>query len=284
MHRNRLNARFGLTFNPFAPDAPLDALFVTPRIESFCARVESMVHDGGFALVTGDPGNGKSVVLRILAARLGDLPEVIVGPIARPQSGLADFYRELGDLFQVDLRPHNRWGGFKALRERWHTHAEQSRLRPVVLVDEAQEMAPLVLNELRLLASGPFDAETYLTVVLAGDARLTDRFRHPDLVPLGSRIRTRLVLEYANRDDLTAVLEHALAEAGAPELITKAVRDALVEHAAGNYRVMMTAAGELLMAAAEKGVAQIDEKLYFELFEQRSNRRPNAARSKAKAR
>lgn len=279
MHRKALNAQFGLKWNPFTPDAPTHAMCVTPRIECFCTRIEAMVHEGGFALVTGDPGNGKSVVLRILAHRLGELPEVTIGSITRPQSGLADFYRELGDLFQVDLRPHNRWAGFKALRERWHTHAEASCLRPVLLVDEAQEVSPIVLNELRLLASGCFDAETYLTVVLAGDGRLPDRFRHPDLIPLGSRIRTRLVLDYAARDDLERVLTHALKQAGAPDLIAKGVRASLVEHAAGNYRVMMTSAGELLMAAVEKDVGQIDESLYFEVFQPRTNPRSTSRKT-----
>lgn len=281
MHRKKLHALFGLKWNPFTPDQPTEALCVTPPIESFCGRVDAMIHDGGFALVTGEAGNGKSVVLRILAARLADLPEVSVGSITRPQSGLADFYRELGDMFGVELRPHNRWAGFKALRERWKAHAEASRLRPVLLVDEAQEMTPPVLNELRFLAAGQFDAEAYLTVVLAGDSRLPDRFRHPDLIPLGSRIRTRLVLDYAARDDLERVLANALKKAGAADLIAKPVRDALVEHAAGNYRVMMTAAGELLLAAAEREVAEIDEKLYFEVFETRTTRR-SAARTRSR--
>jgi len=273
MHRKKLHALFGLKWNPFTPDQPTDAFWVTPPIESFCARVDAMIHDGGFALVTGEVGTGKSVVLRVLAARLGELPEVCVGTLTRPQSGLADFYRELGDLFGVELRPHNRWAGFKALRERWHAHAEASRLRPVLLVDEAQEMTPPVLNELRFLASAPFDAESYLTVVLAGDVRLPEKFRHPDLLPLGSRIRTRLVLDYASREDLEHVLDNALKNAGAPELMAESVRAALVEHAGGNYRVMMTAAGELLLAAAEQGCSEIDDKLYVQLFDKRSTTR-----------
>ena len=57
-----------------------------------------------------------------------------------PQSNLADFYRELGDIYGVPLRPSNRWGGFKALRERWLSHLESSRCRAVLLVDKAQEM------------------------------------------------------------------------------------------------------------------------------------------------
>jgi type II secretory pathway predicted ATPase ExeA len=232
-----------------------------------------MVHEGGFALVTGDPGQGKSVALRILADRLHNLPEVSVGVLTRPQSGITDFYRELAELFAVDLKPQNRFGGFKALRERWKAHAEASLLRPVLLVDEGQEMNDIVLSELRILATGPLDTEIYLTAVLSGDHRLLDRFRQPDLLPLGSRIRTRLLLDYASQDELKEVLRHALKKAGNPNLLSPALQETLAEHAAGNLRVLMTLAGELLMLACERNLPQIDEKLFFELAEARAPKR-----------
>ena len=125
-----------------------------------------------------------------------------VGVIERPQSKSPDFYRELGDIFAVKLAPHNRWGGFKALRERWKTHVASSRISPVLLIDEAQEMSPDVLGELRILSSADFDATSLLTVVLSGDGRLLELLRQEDLVPLGTRIRTRLVTETATREDL----------------------------------------------------------------------------------
>lgn len=269
MQRKKLLSLYGLKWNPFTPDVPLDGLCATPAIDSFVSRIESMVYDGGFGLVIGDPGSGKSVALRILENRLSELPEVSVRILARPQSGLADFYRELGDLFAVDLKPHNRWGGFKLLRERWIAHADASLLKPVLLIDEAQEMATGVLSELRLLSSGQLDTQTFLTVVLAGDARLADSFRRPELLPLGSRIRTRLLLDYAPKEELLVVLRHALKKAGAPLLLTERLQEVLVEHAAGNYRVLMTLAGELLMAACERDLSNIDEKLYLELFQER---------------
>ncbi|MFN8625799.1 MAG: ATP-binding protein [Candidatus Binatia bacterium] len=104
---------------------------------------------GGFALVTGDPGTGKSVVLRFVVARLSSVRDLQVAVLARPHSHVADFYRELGDLFGVTLSPHNRWAGSRVLRERWRKHTESTLVRPVLIIDEAQEMYPATLNELR---------------------------------------------------------------------------------------------------------------------------------------
>lgn len=263
----KLLALYGLKWNPFSPELPTEALHVTPKIENFCWRIEQgLIREGGLALISGDPGTGKSVVLRLLAERLEQLRDITVGAIAHPSSNLADFYREMGDLFGVELRPHNRWGGFKALRERWLAHLESTLLRPVLLIDEAQEMHPAVLSELRLLSSMQFDSRTLLTVVLAGDARLTTKLRRDELLPLGSRIRTRLVMEYADRSELTACLKHLLASAGNANLMTPELMQTLCDHAVGNYRVLTGMAAELLASAARQEITQLDEKLYLEMF------------------
>ena len=263
----KLLALYGLKWNPFSPELPTEALTLTPRIEHFYWRIEqNLIQEGGFALVTGDPGTGKSVVLRLLAERLGQLRDISVGALAHPSSNLADFYREMGDLFGVELKPHNRWGGFRALRERWLAHLEGTLLRPVLLIDEAQEMHPGVLSELRLLSSMQFDSRTLLTVVLAGDARLTTKLRRDELLPLGSRLRTRLVMEYADRNELMACLKHLLASAGNASLMTPELMQTLCDHAVGNYRVLTAMAAELLAAAAQQEITQLDEKLYLEVF------------------
>lgn len=265
----KLLALYGLKWNPFSPELPTEAIYVPPKIENFCWRIEhAQIREGGFAMIHGDPGSGKSIVLRLLAERLKKLPDITVGVVNHPQSNLNDFYRELGDIFAVPLRPSNRWGGFKALRERWFAHLEASRCRPVLLIDEAQEMPTPVLSELRLLASARFDSQPLLCTVLAGDARLIEKLRHEELIPLGSRIRTRLATEFASRDDLFACLEHLLAGAGNASMMSLPLRHMLVDHAVGNYRIMTTMAAELLTAAAQRDLPVLDEKLYMEVFAQ----------------
>ncbi len=280
MNAKKTLSLLGLKWNPFAPELPNEALLVTPKIEHFAWRVEQLVQEGGFALITGDSGTGKSVALRIVASRLSALRDVVVGAIERPQSKNSDFYRELGDIFAVKLTPSNRWGGFKALRDRWKAHMASSRIRPVLLIDEAQEMSPEVLCELRILSSADFDATSLLTVILSGDGRLLDLLRHEDLVPLGTRIRTRLVTESATREELLELLQHALAKAGNASLMTAQLLETLVDHSAGNYRLLMTMGGELLAHDMAHEVAQLDEKCYLEVYQPRSTR--PALKKKAK--
>ena len=257
---------FGLKWNPFSPDVPIEALHVTPKVENFCWRTENLAREGGFALVTGEPGCGKSNALRLLAERLTALRDVKVGILSRPQAGLADFFREMGDLFGVQLQPNNRWGGAKLLREKWQCHIDAAIFRPVLLVDESQEMQSCVLNELRLMCSSRLDSHLLLTTVLAGDGRLIERLRSDELLPLGSRMRVRLSLERATVEELLETLRHVLAKAGNAKLMTAELMTMLCEHSTGNYRALMTMAGELLAIGAQRELKQLDEKLYFEAF------------------
>lgn len=261
---HKMLALYGLKWNPFVPNVPTEALHVTTQLESFCWRVQQLAGEGGFALVTGVPGAGKSAALRILSASLATQRDVTVGVISRPQANIADFYREMGELFGVELRPHNRWGGAKTLRQRWQAHIQTTLSRPVLLVDEAQEMQPAVLAELRLLASADLDSQILLTTVLAGDGRLAERLRSDEFLPLASRMRVRLAIERASPQDLQDCLRHALQQAGAPTLMTSEVIATICDHAQGNLRTLMIMAADLLQAAAQHDARQIDETLFFQ--------------------
>jgi len=129
----KLLALYGLKWNPFTSEVPIEALHVPPKVENFCWRIEQAhLREGGFALIHGDPGSGKSVVMRLLAERLARLADLSVGVIHHPQSNLSDFYRELGDIFSISIRVSNRWGGFKALRARWLDHLGSARPRELL--------------------------------------------------------------------------------------------------------------------------------------------------------
>lgn len=113
------------------------------------------------------------------------------------------------------------------------------------------------------------------------EGRLLELLRHEDLIPLGTRIRTRLCTEPASREELLELLSHALAKAGNASLMTGELIDTLVDHAAGNYRVLMTMAADLLAHGMAREAEQLAEKLYLEVYQPS---RPLATTSKKKAR
>ena len=265
MNKRLLNL-YGLKFNPFSSQLPATALWIPPSIQNFCWRMEQQIGEGGFALVVGDPGVGKSAALRILSEQLNGLPDLCVGTLTRPQAKMADFYRELGHLFGVSLSPNNRWYSSKSLREKWLAHIEAAVTRPVLIIDEAQEMNSLVLSELRLLASVDLDSRSILTILLAGDHRLGNRLEEPDLLPIASRMRSRLRLEALSPKQLQDCLNHVIKAAGNAKLLSPSLLQTLCEHAAGNLRLLMNMANDLLVAACQQEREVLDEKLYFEVF------------------
>ena len=266
MNNADLRALYGLKYNPFLPALPDEALFPLPGVERFAHRVQAMAAHGGFALITGDPGHGKSKTLQLMAHRLQQIPDLTVRVVQRPQSTLGDFYRELGELFNAPLSPANRYGGFKALRSRWQTHCQSTLMRPVLLIDEAQLAPTACLTELRLLQSDHFDSQSLLFTLLCGDNQLPERFRQADLLPLGSRIGPRLLLTPQSPEMLHTYLNFALEQAGCSHLMTDELKRTLTAHAANNLRVLNNMAAELLSAAAERNLPRINEALFLELF------------------
>jgi type II secretory pathway predicted ATPase ExeA len=261
-----IKSLYGLKYNPFLPGIPKQALYALPGSHPFELRVRSMARQGGFALITGEPGVGKSKTLQKMAYSLEEIPDLTVGVMQRPQSRLGDFYRELGELFNVPLSPANRYGGFKALRERWIHHCQTTLFKPVLLIDEAQHVSDECLTELRILQSHQFDSKSLLFTILCGDNRLPERFRSAELLPLGSRIGPRLVLESLTPDQLQDYLHFALDQAGNSGLMSEELIKTLAGHAANNLRVLNQMAAELLDAAAIKELPRIDESLFFQLF------------------
>ena len=202
--------------------------------------------------------------------------DVTVAHLDRPQSKMADFYRELADAFPVSVGASNRWGGFRMLRERCRSSIESKLLRPVLLIDEAQEIPEAVMSEIRILTSDDFDSRSLLTVVFAGDSRLQANLATPEMLPIESRLRVKVTLQAQATPELTRAMQELCAKAGNPNLMTPGLMPTLADHAHGNFRSLMHIANELLAEAYERKADKIDEKLYMEVM---SSRTPATQRS-----
>ncbi len=283
MNRKEMLSFFGLKWNPFSRDLVADALIMTPMLEHFLWQIECLTEDGGIAMLTGESGTGKSSAMQMLYRRLSESGDATIACINRPQSNMTDFYREIGDGFGVSVGASNRWGGFDALRKKWLAIVESKLVRPILLIDEAQEMNDKVFSELRILSADQFDSRCLLTIVLAGDSRLPKRLQTPDLQPLRSRIRTQVTLEAQTVDDAASTLKCLLEEAGNANLFTDQLSYTIAEHALGNFRAIVTIANKLLMEAAKQRMQVIDEQLYLKLTDRNTKElsRPKSRRRRA---
>jgi type II secretory pathway predicted ATPase ExeA len=273
MKNKKLLNFYGLKWNPFENSVPNDSLVESQKINNFCWRIENLVMDGGYGLITGNPGTGKSVTLRILEYRLSQIPDIHVGVLTRPQSRLSDFYRELAEIFGVDFKSSNQWGGYKGLRKKWANHIESNLFRPVLLIDEAQEMLPVILNELRLLSSIELDSKIIITIILCGDNRLVDKLKLPDLAPFFSRMRIKMQQESLVKEELEEIITKSIARAGFPSLMSDDLIRILSEHSGGNIRSMMIMANNLLHEGFKRELNQLSESIFLETFGQTRKKR-----------
>lgn len=269
---------FGLKWNPFEGGVPAESLWSSDETDDFVLRVQQLSRVGGFALVTGTPGMGKSAVLRHMRHQLSAGNKTQVNELCRPQSRLRDFYYELGALYGVPMTGANRFGTFQRLREDWQNKINAHKQRPLLIIDEAQELHPEVLLELRLLASVDLDARSILTVVLAGDLRLAALLERPEHRPVRSRVRASLQLSEWPAERLTTFLRHQVSEAGRPDLIAPEVIHALGEQSLGSPRILNALCNECLIYARQAGRPSIDMDTYLDLG--KAHRRPPAKPAK----
>ena len=88
-------------------------------------------------------------------------------------------------------------------------------------------------------------------------------------MPLGTRIRTRLVTEAASREELLKLFRHALSKAGNATLMTAELMDTLVDQSLGNYRLLMIIGADLLAYGMAHDGRQLDEQCYLEVYQPR---------------
>ncbi len=273
MKNKKLLNFYGLKWNPFETNTPNDSLVESKKVSNFCWRIENLVMDGGYGLITGNPGTGKSGALRILEYRLSQIPDIHVGQLTRPQSRLPDFYRELAEVFGVDFKSTNQWGGYKGLRKKWAEHIEANLFRPVLLIDEAQEMPSIVLNEIRLLSSIKLDSKIIITIILSGDNRLLEKLKTPMLSPFYNRMRVKMHQDSMSKEELQEVLTKATARAGNSSLMDDNLIKVLSEHSSGNIRSLMIMSNDLLLEGFKRELNKLTDSLFLEVFNPVQKRR-----------
>ena len=204
---------FGLDENPFsiAPD-PRYLYLSAYHCEALAHLRYGMQTNGGFVLLTGEVGAGKTTLCRSL---LDQLPKDIdVAFVFNPKVTVIELLQTLCDELRI---PYSSSASNKQLVERLTLHLLETHAhgqKTVLIIDEAQNLTVDVLEQLRLLTNLETDRHKLLQIVLLGQPELRQLLNRSDLRQLAQRVTARYHLEPLPSDEIMAYVAHRLDVAG----------------------------------------------------------------------
>ncbi|MDP1647908.1 MAG: AAA family ATPase [Rubrivivax sp.] len=209
---------FGLQREPFsiAPDPRF--LFMSERHrEALAHLLYGVGGGGGFVLLTGEIGAGKTTVCRCFLEQIP--PHCAVAYIFNPRLTVPELLQSICDEFGVEVPPQPPGstgvkGAIDALNA-FLLRAHAQGRSAVLIIDEAQSLAPDVLEQLRLLTNLETAERKLLQIILIGQPELREMLARPELEQLAQRVIARYHLGPLSRDETVSYVRHRLSVAGA---------------------------------------------------------------------
>ncbi len=251
-----IRTHFGLTATPFTRELPIEKRFKHGPAEQALQALRFTVQQRMSATLLAPAGCGKTVLLRALRDQLPDT-RFRVSYVKVASLGKRAFCRELSTVIGCQTA-----GQYNTLVRNIQAHLRgnlHEGLSPVLLVDEAHDMAPEVLAILRVLTNFDMDSRLVLSVILAGQPRLGTTLKRPDLEAVTGRMAHFATLRNLGREEMRSYVLHRMTIAGARQsLFSDSALDALFELGRGNYRATDTLAFKALCLAAARGDSTVD--------------------------
>jgi len=222
---------------------------------------------GGFVVLTGEVGTGKTTLSRLALAHLPANTDaaLILNPNLNARELLEAIAQELGILPGVDsVGPQSqpRELSAKQLIDRLNTFLlakHQENHRVVVFLDEAQNLPRDTLEQIRLLTNLETDTQKLMQIILLGQPELNTLLERQDLRQLSQRITARFHLHALNAAESASYLTHRLKVAGAKrDIFTPAAARLLHQLSQGVPRVLSTLADRALLAAYTRNHYHVD--------------------------
>lgn len=251
---------FGFTEKPFNLTPDPRYLFLSPKHQEAYANLEFGVRErNGFLLLTGEVGTGKTTLVRHFLSQVG--PDVRTAVILYPALSAGELFHAILQDLEVPFA-----GG--SLKDAVDTlanaliEAKALHLKVVVLIDEAQNLKPHVLEQLRLLSNLETEREKLITLVLVGQPELRDLLDQPVLRQLSQRITSRSHLEPLTVDETRKYIKHRLLVAGGQGTeFDEAAVARVHEFSGGVPRVVNVLCDRALVGAFGRGLKVVDEGL-----------------------
>jgi general secretion pathway protein A len=240
---------FGLNEKPFSISPDPRYLYMSQRhADALAHLVYGISESGGFIQLTGEVGTGKTTLIRSLLGQLPDKTEIAL--ILNPQLSTKQFLQAICDEFRV---PFVQRDTAKTLIDKLNArllalHAEDCRV--VLIVDEAQAMSPILLEQVRLLTNLETDKQKLLQIILIGQPELREVLDRPEMRQIAQRITGRYHLEPLDAPDTAAYVAHRMKVAGGrPEVFSKRAMRKLYRLSRGLPRLINIIADRSLLAA-----------------------------------
>lgn len=253
---------FGLTEKPFAITPDPRYLFMSERhSEALAHLVYGVTESGGFIQLTGEVGTGKTTLVRTV---LGQVPKKAdVALILNPQLTALEFLQSICDELGIAM-PQDK-SSTKALIDALNSHllkAHGQGRRTILLVDEAQNLAAEVLEEVRLLTNLETAKQKLLQIILIGQPELRDLLGRNELRQLAQRVTGRYHLQPLTQSETDAYIKHRLRVAGAlVDIFDERARREVYRLSGGIPRLINVICDRALLGAYSLGLRTIDHKL-----------------------
>ncbi len=254
---------FGLNEKPFSITPDPRYLFMSERHgEALAHLVYGVTESGGFIQLTGEVGTGKTTLVRTLL--LNRMPaNADVAVVLNPQLSVVEFLATICEELHIDVG-HNR-GSIKAQTDALNRHllaAHAEGRRTILVVDEAQNLSPAVLEQVRLLTNLETAKQKLLQIILIGQPELRELLARTDLRQLAQRITGRYHLEPLTREETAQYIEHRLKVAGAVgEVFDNGARKAAFRLSGGVPRLINVICDRALLGAYSVSSRRVNGRL-----------------------
>jgi type II secretory pathway predicted ATPase ExeA len=243
---------YGVTHHPFEKDLEPDKLFGSQAAGELEARLKYLLQLRGIGLVTGEVGSGKTSICRKVGASL-HTGMYRLFYVSLTTGNVTDIYKSIA--WEMGLTTERSLAAlFRSIRQEVERLCLESKIRPILIIDEAQYLRNDVLENLRLLTNYETDSQNRLCMIFVGQAELRRRLSLSVHEPLSQRIVMRYHLSGLEREELHPYLKHRLELAGTQmELFTQPALEALFQATNGLPRkVNLLAHFSLNIAALQK--------------------------------
>ncbi len=257
---------FGLKESPFniTPD-PRYIFFSKKHLEAFSSLLYGIETRKGFIAITGEIGAGKTTLCRVLLEELKGRARTSI--ILNPNLSDSELLLSIVQDFGIQLTSRNKKECFDSLN-RFVLKEFHNGFNVVLIIDEAQDLKPRSLEQVRLLSNLETDSQKLIQIVLVGQPELRHTLNNPSLKQLRQRIGVWYHLTTLDQEEVFRYVEHRLKVAGWREdislLFDSSAINAIYEHTEGIPRLINVLCDRSLLAAYAKGTRTINTSIVEE--------------------